>query len=126
MWLNIQRSDFGTKEQAPGITGDTEVDQPGFDDRVNDDHLATTATNVLECGHQPRMIAGRVATDEKDTVGMFDIFQRDGGCPCAEHAGQTHTTGLVAIKTAIVDVVCAVNAGKELEQKNRPRSNCGH
>ena len=72
------------EQQAPHVARHAEVDQPGFDDRIDDDHLAAAAADVHQRAHQPRMIAGRVAADDEHQVGVLDVFERDRGRAAAE------------------------------------------
>ena len=63
------------------------------------------------------MVAGRIAADDEDQVGLFDIFQHDRRRAAADADGQPDAAGLMAIVAAIVDVVRAVEPGEELQQK---------
>ena len=65
------------------------------------------------------MVAGGIAANQKDDVGMFHVLELHGAGAGADHAGKPHAAGLMAVKAAVVDVVGAVEPGKELQQKAR-------
>ena len=65
------------------------------------------------------MIAGGIATDNKDQICMFDVIQDQRRRPCAKDAAEPHATRLMAIKRTIVDIIRPEDAGKNLQQKPR-------
>ena len=115
--LDVQAGDLRAEEQAPDVGGNAEIDQADFLDRVDDDDLAAVPADVHQRPHQPRVVGGRVAADEEKQVGVFDVFERDGGRAGAQRFAQADAAGLVAVEGAVVDVVGAVEPGEELKQE---------
>ena len=116
--LHVQRRDLRPEEQADRIAGDAEVHQPRFDDGIDHDHMSAAAANVLECRHQPRMIAGRVAADDEHQIGVLDVFQHQRRRAGPQHAAQSDAAGLMTVEAAIVDVVGPVHPGEDLQQES--------
>ena len=115
--LDVERGDLRAEEHADRIARHLEVDHAGFDHRIDDDDLALAAGKVLERRHQPRVIAGRVAADHEDRVGLFEIVQLDRSGPRAEDVRQTDAARLMAVVRTVVDVVRAVHPREELQQE---------
>ena len=115
--LDVQRRDLRPEEQADRIAGDAEVHQPGFDNGIDHDHMPAAAANVLECRHQPRMIAGRIAADDEHQVGVLDVFQHQRGRAGSQHAAQSDAARLMTVEAAIVDVVRPVHPREDLQQE---------
>jgi hypothetical protein len=65
------------------------------------------------------MIAGGIAADQKDQIGALYVFECDRCGAGAERRREADAAGLMAKIAAIVDVVRAVQPGKELQQKAR-------
>lgn len=108
MRLNILGSDARAEEHAPHIAGYFEIDQARFDNGIDDDDFSTAISQVHERRHEPGVIAGRIAPDEENEIGVFEVFQGERGGACSERTCQSDSTCLVAIEAAIVDVVRAV------------------
>ncbi len=51
MRLDVLAGDLGAHQQRPRITGDTEFNQPCFNDRVDHDDFATAAPDAHQTGH---------------------------------------------------------------------------
>ena len=118
MGLDVEAGDFASEQEASDVAGDAEVGHAGFDDRVDDDHLAASAADLHEGAHQSRVVAGRVAADDEDRVCLIEIFERDGAGARAGDTGEADAAGLVAVVAAVVDVVGSVEAGEELEEES--------
>src|SRR5262249_3197026 len=65
------------------------------------------------------MVARRVAADHEYAVCCLQVVELDRRGAAYNDAGEAHTAGLMAVEAAIVDVVRAVKASKELEQEAR-------
>ena len=115
--LHVHAGDVAAEQQATHVARHVESHQASFNDRIDDDHLAAAAADVQQRAHQPRMVAGRVAADEEYEVGVFQVFELDRRRAAAGDARQSNAAGLVAVVTAVVDVVRAVKAGEKLQQK---------
>ena len=115
--LNVQARDIAAEEQAFDIAGNAKPDEACFHEGVDDDHLTAASANVQQRPHQPRVVAGRVAANKEHAVGVLQILKLDRSGPAARDAGEADAARLVAIVTAIVDVVRAVQAGKKLKQE---------
>ena len=68
MRLEIMVGDLGAEEEAAGIGGDFEADQPGLFEGVDHHHLASSAFETGEDGHETRMVGGRVGADQEEQV----------------------------------------------------------
>ena len=117
--LHVGARDLGPEEERPRIARHGKVDEPRLDDRVDDDHLSATTADHHQRPHQPRVVARRVTADQKHAVGLFHVVELHRAGAGADHARQPHATGLVAVVTAVVDVVGAVEPGEELQQETR-------
>ena len=117
MGLDVMGSDLGPKNHADRIAGDFEFDQSEFPDGIDHDDFATASPQVHQAGHQARMVAWGISTDDKDRIALVEILKDHGGCAGPEGGLQSYAAGLVAVVTAVVDVVGPIDSGKKLEQK---------
>jgi len=115
--LDVEAGDFAAEQQAADVAGDAEIDHAGFADRVDDDYLAAATTDLHEGAHQSGVVAGGVAADDEDQIGVVKIFERDGAGARAGDTGEADAAGLVAVVATVVDVVGAVEAGEKLQQE---------
>ena len=77
--------------------------------------MSAFSTKVFQCRHQPRMITGRVAANDEDQVGVFNVLEKERGRSCSENAIQSDTAGLMTIERTIVDVIRAEDSGEQLQ-----------
>jgi hypothetical protein len=63
------------------------------------------------------MVAWGISTDDKDRIALVEILEDHSGCAGPEGGLQSYAAGLVAVVTAVVDVVGPIDSGKKLEQK---------
>ena len=117
MRLHVGARDLGAKKEGPGIARHGEVHCAGLNDRIDRHDLAAPAADHHQRPHQPRVVAGRVAAEQEDHIGMFHVIERDGAGARADHASEPHATGLVAVEAAVVDVVRAIEPCDELQQE---------
>ena len=75
VWLHIQRGDLRSEEQTERITRNTEVDQSRFNNRIDHNDVPATAADMLQGGHQARVVAGGISTDDKHQIRVLNIFQ---------------------------------------------------
>ena len=115
--LHVQRGNLRPEEEADRIARHAEVDESCFDDRVDDDDVAALAANVLERGHQSRMVARRVAADDEYEVRVIDILQHQRGRSRAENTVQPDAACLMAVKATVIDVVGAEDPREDLQQE---------
>ncbi len=115
--LNVVAGDLRAFQQGHRIARHAKFYQASFSNRVDHDDFAAAASNVHQAGHQPRMIAGRVAADQKHAIRIFQVLQDDRRSPAADTRLQSNPAGLMTVVAAIVDVVGTVNAGQQLQQK---------
>src|SRR5262249_28771963 len=111
------------REHAAEVAGDLEADQAELFEGVDDDDLAASALELEERGHEARVVAGGGGAggggggNPPLVAGFLDVVEGDGGGAGAGDAGEADAAGLVAEEGAVVDVVGAVEAGEELEEK---------
>ena len=117
MRLHVCARDLGTEEERPRVARHGEVHRAGLDDRIDRHHLPATTADHHQRPHQPRMVAGGVAAEQEDHVGMFHVVECDGAGTAADHAREADTAGLVAVEAAVVDMVRAVEPREELQQE---------
>ena len=77
MRLNVFGGDSGSKQQAPGITGDFETHHSSFNDGIDHNDFRTLTSNILQCRQQARVITRRVSSDHKDQISVFHVIQHD-------------------------------------------------
>src|SRR3954468_20379300 len=79
--LNIVGGDPAAEDQASDITRHIESYEASFDDRIDRDHFPAAPANAEQGAHQPRVVAGWVAADDKHTVRVFQVFKFNRAVP---------------------------------------------
>ena len=98
MRLHVAARDFGAEEQAAQASLGTEkLTSPVSTIGLTTTTLPPRAADGHQRPHHPRMVAGRVAADEHHEVALLHVVELDRAVPAADHAGQAHAAGLVAV-----------------------------
>ena len=117
MRLDVEAGDLGAEQQTPRSLGTLKLTMPVSTTGLMTITSPPRARRFFRRGHQPRMVAGRVAADDEDEVGLFQVLERDARRASADGVVQADAAGLVAIVTAVADVVRAPDPGEELQQE---------
>lgn len=117
--LMVLRADFHPMqtEHVARVLRRRKAYQRPFPQRVERDDACAPACGGVQLGHHARAVGPGVLADDKNRVGVLEIFQRRGAFADPDRLGQRRSGGFMAHVRAVREVGHAVQPTEQLIQK---------